>query len=304
MKVWIPHPEGLDLIDPPLPADVDIEVFAGDGPPPSDPATVEVWVPPFLASAEVAGAMADMSSLRLIQLLTAGAEVWLDKVPEGVVLCDGRGIHTSSTAEWVMTAVLAYVRSFPRFVRAQAAGVWDYARTDELAGKRVLIVGAGDIGDAVADRLAPFEVSVTRVARRPRPGVYGIAELPTLLPDADVVVLLVPLTEDTRGMVDEGFLDRIRDGALLVNAARGPVVDTVALTATLHTGRIGAALDVTDPEPLPVGHPLWEMPNVLLTPHVGGSVAGMLPRAYRLAGVQLRRFHNGEPLQNVVMDGY
>src|SRR5690606_30484559 len=143
--------------------------------------------------------------------------------------------------------------------------------TDELAGKRVLIVGAGDIGVGVAARLAPFEVSITRVARRPRPGVHGVDELPELLPHADVVALLVPLTDATRGMVDKDFLGRMADGALLVNAARGPVVDTAALTEELSTGRIGAALDVTDPEPLPPDHPLWRMPNVLITPHVAGS---------------------------------
>jgi phosphoglycerate dehydrogenase-like enzyme len=170
----------------------------------------------------------------------------------------------------------------------------------------VLIVGAGSIGAAICARLAPFEVGLTRVARRPRPeeGVYGVDDLPRLLPGADVVVLIVPLTAQTRGMVDAAFLARMRDGALLVNAARGPVVDTEALTAELATGRIGAAVDVTEPEPLPPDHPLWKMPNLLLTPHVGGSVRGLLPRAYRLAGDQLRRYVAGEPLINQVVDGY
>jgi phosphoglycerate dehydrogenase-like enzyme len=134
--------------------------------------------------------------------------------------------------------------------------------------------------------------------------VHGVEELPRLLPDADVVVLIVPLTEQTRGLVDAGFLAAMRDGALLVNAARGPVADTAALTAALAGGRISAALDVTDPEPLPGDHPLWRMPNVLITPHVGGSVRGLLPRAYRLVGEQLRRYAAGRPLANHVVDGY
>ena len=185
-------------------------------------------------------------------------------------------------------------------------GVRRGAPTDELAGKRVLIVGAGSIGAAVQARLAPFEVDFTLVARTPRPaeGVYGVDELPGLLPEADVVVLLVPLTEQTRGLVDEKFLAAMPDGALLVNAARGPVARTSALVSELASGRLRAALDVTDPEPLPADHPLWELPNVLLTPHVAGSVRGLLPRAYRLVGAQLRRFVTGEPLANRVVDGY
>jgi phosphoglycerate dehydrogenase-like enzyme len=157
---------------------------------------------------------------------------------------------------------------------------------------------------AIADRLAPFEVSLTLVARQPRPGVHGIDELPSLLPEADIVVLVVPLTPATTGLVDAAFLAAMPDGALLVNAARGPVVDTEALTAEAGKGRLAAALDVTAPEPLPPDHPLWTMPNVLITPHVGGSVRGLLPRAYRLVGDQLRRLCAGEPLENVVTDGY
>jgi phosphoglycerate dehydrogenase-like enzyme len=213
-------------------------------------------------------------------------------------------VHSSSTSEWAVAAVLAYLRDFPYFARAQARGEWAYRPTDELAGKRVLIVGAGAIGEATAARLAPFEVEITRVARRPRGGVHGVDELPVLLPQADVVIVIVPLTAETVRLVDAKFLAAMRDGALFVNAARGPVVDTEALTAELATGRIGAALDVTAPEPLPAGHPLWTMPNLLLTPHVAGSVGGMLRRGYALVGAQVRRYAAGEPLENVVEAGY
>jgi phosphoglycerate dehydrogenase-like enzyme len=168
----------------------------------------------------------------------------------------------------------------------------------------VLIVGAGAVGMAIARRLEPFDVTLTLVARRPRPGVHGIEELPALLPYADVVVLVVPLTPATRGLVDADFLAAMPDGALLVNAARGPVVDTEALTAEVGKGRLSAALDVTSPEPLPTDHPLWTMPNVLITPHVAGSVRGLLRRAYALVGAQLHRLCGGEPLENLVTDGY
>ncbi|MEH1102829.1 2-hydroxyacid dehydrogenase [Micromonospora sp. CPCC 205561] len=308
MKVWIPHRSGPALLGE-LPPQVTVEVAEDVSRLPSGVADVRFWVPPFLSGGDATALVRELPDLAVVQLLSAGADAWAGRVPEGVTLCDARGVHDPSTAEWVVTAILSQLRAFPALARAQARRAWAYddvAPTDELTGKRVLIVGAGSIGTAVRDRLAPFEVSFTLVARtaRPEQGVHGVDELPRLLPEADVVVLLVPLTEQTRGLVDEKFLAAMRDGALLVNAARGPVARTAALVAELRTGRISAALDVTDPEPLPADHELWTMPNVLLTPHVAGSVRGLLPRAYRLVGEQVRRFAAGEPLINTVVDGY
>ncbi|RIV40625.1 2-hydroxyacid dehydrogenase [Micromonospora radicis] len=308
MKVWIPHEAGHDLLGE-LPPEVTVETMADPARLPSPTAGVRFWVPPFLAPATATSLLGELPDLAVVQLLSAGAETWVGRIPAGVTLCDARGVHDPSTAEWVVTAILSRLRDFPALVRAQAQRRWAYdevAPTDELAGKRVLIVGAGSIGAAVRDRLAPFGVEFELVARtaRPEQGVHAVEQLPRLLPRADVVVLLVPLTEQTAGLVDASFLAAMRDGALLVNAARGPVVRTEALTAELATGRISAALDVTDPEPLPGDHPLWTMPNVLLTPHVAGSVRGLLPRAYRLVGRQIRRFAAGEPPENVVTDGY
>ncbi|MFG1672833.1 2-hydroxyacid dehydrogenase [Micromonospora sp. NPDC049282] len=308
MKVWLPHPDGRRLLGE-LPPDVTVEVLADPARLPSSPAGVRFWVPPFLSGPDAGALLAELPDVEVVQLLSAGADAWVGRMPAGVTLCDARGVHDSATAEWVVAAILAALRGFAPLARAQARREWAYdevAPTDELAGKRVLIVGAGSIGTAVRARLAPFEVSFTLVARTPRPdeGVHGVAELPALLPAADVVVLLVPLTEQTRGLVDERFLAAMPDGALLVNAARGPVARTSALVAELASGRLRAALDVTDPEPLPADHPLWELPNVLLTPHVAGSVRGLLPRAYRLVGEQLRRFVAGAELVNRVTDGY
>ncbi|MCW6008439.1 2-hydroxyacid dehydrogenase [Micromonospora sp. CPCC 205371] len=308
MKVWIPHEQGLDLIGE-VPDGVTVEVAPQPDALPSDPGDVRFWVPPFLALADSVPVAAKMPELRVVQLLSAGADTWVGRLREHVTLCDARGVHDSGTAEWVVAAILSYLREFPGFARAQAARDWAYKRyapTDELAGKRVLIVGAGSIGEALAARLAPFEVSLTRVARTARPadGVHGVDELPALLPEADIVVVIVPLTDQTRGMIDAPFLAAMHDGALLVNAARGPVADTAALLAEVSTGRLGAAVDVTDPEPLPADHPLWTLPNVLITPHVAGSVRGLLPRAYGLVGAQLRSFVAGEPLENQVVGGY
>ncbi|WP_433537386.1 2-hydroxyacid dehydrogenase [Micromonospora sp. CA-249363] len=308
MKVWIPHQAGLDLVGE-LPPGVTVEVAERADRLPSTVADVRFWVPPFLSGSDATALLDELPDLEVVQLLSAGADAWVNRMPEGVTLCDARGVHDPSTAEWVVTAILAQLRAFPAFARAQAQRQWAYdgnVPTDELSGKRVLIVGAGSIGAAVRDRLAPFGVSFTLVARsaRPEQSVHAVAELPRLLPAADVVVVLVPLTDETRGLVDKDFLAAMPDGALLVNAARGPVARTDALVTELATGRISAALDVTDPEPLPAESPLWTMPNVLLTPHVAGSVRGLLPRAYRLVGEQVRRFAAGEPLTNTVVDGY
>ncbi|MFF0819083.1 2-hydroxyacid dehydrogenase [Micromonospora haikouensis] len=308
MKVWIPHPAGRALLGE-LPPGVTVEVAEHPSRLPSEVAGVRFWVPPFLSGVDATDLLGRLPDLRVVQLLSAGADAWAGRVPPGVTLCDARGVHDVGTAEWVVAAILSQVRGFPAFALAQSRREWAYDRlcpTDELAGKRVLIVGAGSIGAAVRARLAPFEVTFTLVARTPRPaeGVHGVDELPALLPEADVVVVLVPLTDATRGLVDEKFLAAMPDGALLVNAARGPVARTDALVAELTTGRLRAALDVTDPEPLPADHPLWELPNVLLTPHVAGSVRGLLPRAYRLVAEQVRRFAAGEPLVNAVSDGY
>ena len=305
MTVWLPYPyprdlfAGLPLTGALCPSVDEL---------PGDPADVDVLVPPFLSFGPIIELTESMPNLRLVQLLSAGADAWIGRLPDTVTLCDARGVHNASTAEWALTAMLTWLRTFPAFVRAQSEQHWlgrdEIGLAPELTGKRVLIVGAGAIGEALAARVIACEASVVKVARTARDSVYGVSDLPKLLPDVDVVVLLLPLTTETTGLVDASFLARMRDGALLVNAARGPIVVTDALVAELATGRISAVLDVTDPEPLPDGHPLWSMPNVLITPHVGGAVAGLLPRAYRLVRTQLERYVAGEPLENVVTGDY
>lgn len=267
---------------------------------PGSVAEVAYYVTPYRLGSEAADVLPAMSRLQVVQTLTAGVDAVIDRVPVGVTLCSGRGIHDASTAELALTLVLASLRGIPDFVRGQAAREWSPQWRPALADKHVLIVGYGAIGAAIEARLAPFEVMVTRVARRARDGIHAIAELPDLLPEADVVILIVPLTDDTRGLVGADFLARMKDGALLVNVARGGVVEHEALHAELLTGRITAALDVVDPEPLPTTSPLWDAPGLLITPHVGGASSAMWPRAHRLVRDQLFRFAAGEPLLNVV----
>lgn len=274
------------------------------GPLPEWISDVEFYVPAYMQWDDQPRLLAAMSSLKVVQTLSAGVDAIRDHVPAGVTLCNGRGIHDASTAELAMTLILASLRGIPDFVRGQDRGTWQPRVTQSLADRTVMILGHGAIGAAIEERLSPFECDVVRVARTARDGVHSFSEVDDLLPTVDVVVLIVPLTDETRGLVDADFLGRMKDGALLVNMARGPVVDTDALVTALHAGRISAALDVTDPEPLPEGHPLWQAPNLLVSPHVGGASSAMWPRAHRVVREQLARYAAGEPLANVMHGAY
>lgn len=302
IDVLVPHDEGLAaLADVP---GVRAVRYDPGGAMPAEASTAEVFVAPFLASGAAVDVASTLPALRLVQLLTAGAEAWIGRLPDGVALSDCRGAHGGATAEWIVTALLAVYRHLPRFVLAQADAQWDHHGTEELAEKRVLIVGAGDVAENTVRRLAPFGVTTTLVGRRARDGVHAVDELPDLLPDHDACVLIVPLTDATRGLVDAAFLAAMPDGAVLVNAARGPVVGTAALAAELTSGRLRAAVDVTDPEPLPADHPLWRAPGLLLTPHVGGSVPSAMSRAYRVAARQIAEYAAGSAPSNLVENGY
>lgn len=270
-----------------------------DGDPVEPLAGTRLWVPEYSARMDFAGIIAQMPALRAIQTQSAGVDNIVDSVPSSVRLCNARGVHDAATSELGVALILAALRGLPDFVHLQARGEWDQQLgRASLADRRVLIIGYGSIGQALERRLTGFEVEITRVARTARDGIHAFTELPALVPEAEVIVLLTPLTADTHHLVDRDFLARMRDGALLVNLSRGPVVDTDALLA--ENGRIGAALDVTDPEPLPAGHPLWTAPGVLITPHVGGGTTAMRSRINRLIVDQARRLVAGEDFLNVI----
>ncbi|WP_077799397.1 2-hydroxyacid dehydrogenase [Streptomyces sp. JHA26] len=305
--VWLPIPPGEIEGLPEGPA---YRYWNGEEDFPADPADCAFYVVPYMKPGGIEiRPLPRMRSVQVVQTLSAGidhVEPGLGDLPAGVRLCNARGVHEASTAELTLTLVLASLRGVPDFVRAQDRGEWLGGFRPALADRNVLIVGYGSIGAAIEDRLVPFEVArVVRVARSARTTARGpvhpLTELPALLPEADVVILSTPLTEATRGLVNADFLARMKDGALLVNVARGPVVDTKALLAELESGRLTAALDVTDPEPLPPGHPLWQAPGVLVSPHAGGPTSAFLPRAERLLVDQLTRFVNREPLRNVIL---
>ena len=273
-------------------------------------AEVRLAVMPYMTRLTVAEISDGLDSLEAVQIQSAGFEGFVDGLPPGVVLCNAAGVHDASTAELALTLTLASIREIPEFLAAQTDSTWlPLTLHRALADRRVLVLGYGNIGRAVARRFLPFEVSVTAVASRARQGddlvdtVHGIDELPDLAAHHDVLVVIVPLTDATRGLVDAALLARLPDGALVVNVARGPVVDTDALVAECVTGRLRAALDVTDPEPLPEDHPLWTTPGVIITPHVGGATEAMRPRALDLIRRQVLALRDGHPLANVVATG-
>ena len=304
-------PEGIELIPVAETLDHDVEI--------------DVWIPdPYPTRAQKA--WPHLRGVKLVLSMLAGTEWIPGTVGPHVTICNARGAHNISTAEWTLAAILAMLKYFPLYFDIQRSGIWkrryeanalytaiagskreEYppVMQEELTGKTVLLVGYGEIGKEIERMLGPFGVDMIRVARtaRAEPVVHAVGELDELLPQANVVVLILPATAESRGLIGSRQFAAMRQGALLVNAARGPVVDTDALVDALSSGRIRAALDVTDPEPLPEGHRLWSCPNLLITPHIGGSTPQFTPRALRIAAEELRRYMKGEPLQNVVQQG-
>jgi phosphoglycerate dehydrogenase-like enzyme len=294
----------------PLPEDLDHEI------------DIDVWIP--APNSKRAGRIwPHLRGVRLVLSLMAGTE-WIPPLTgPHVTICNARGAHNISTAEWTISTILAMLKYFPFYLDVQRSGQWkrrfeasaNYTRItgdtrplyppvllEELTGKTVLLIGHGAIGKQIEEMLAPFHVELLRVARsaRTEPLVHAVSELDSLLPQADVVVLILPLTTESHHLIDSQQLALMRQGALLVNAARGAIVDTDALVEALNASHVRAALDVTDPEPLPAGHPLWSCPILLLTPHVAGSTPEFAPRSLRIAADELRRHLAGEPLHNVV----
>ena len=304
--ISLPDREWIDLVGPVAGVEMVTWDLVGEPPRPDE---ISFVVPPYMVSSPW-HRLGLLPGLRVVQLLSAGYETVLPSVPAGVRLANAAGVHDASTAELAVTLALSSLRGIPEFVAAQGRSQWLPAETrTSLADKKVLILGYGGIGVAIARRLSGFEVKLTAVASRARGGdelvasVHGVDELPALLPEHDVVILIVPLTDATNALVDRKFLASMPDGALLVNVSRGKVVDTDALVEAAASGRIRAALDVTDPEPLPAGHPLWHTPGVLISPHTGGVTSAFEPRAVELLREQIAAFVGERPLRNVVNPG-
>lgn len=265
-------------------------------------ADVTFYCLPYMGDAASRALIARMPRLRVLQSLSSGVDDLLGAVPPGVTFCNGRGLHhEESTAELAVTLILGSLRQLPLFVRQQSQAQWRHIRTESLDGKRVLLVGHGAIGADIENRLSPFGASVTRVSRTACSGVAPLTQLAALAATADILVLCIALADSTRGLVDAEVLAALPDGALVVNVARGPVVDAAALARELKSGRLRAALDVTDPEPLPSHRPEWMLPNLLLTPHIGGDTFAFARRAPQFVADQAARHLAGEELLNIVV---
>ncbi|HEX4320389.1 MAG TPA: NAD(P)-dependent oxidoreductase [Acidobacteriaceae bacterium] len=301
-------PSGIELV--PIPSNPDSEIH------------IDLWIPP---PAPVPGQKVwpYLRGVTIALSMMAGTEWLTTLVGPSVTVCNAQGAHSISTAEWTVAAILATLKYFPFYRDLQRGSDWrgryqaskDYAAIhddqrpqypailqEELHGKRVLIVGYGDIGKTIESYLAPFGVEITRVARSARtsPEVHPVTSLDQLLPSAEIVILILPHTPESHGLIGAQQLALMAQGSMLVNAARGPIVQTDALVDALNSGHIRAALDVTDPEPLPPEHPLWKCPNLLITPHVAGSTPQFSRRAIEIAAAQVRRILNNEPLINIV----
>ena len=302
LRVSLPTQDLMNALEP----TAGVELFLWDltGPAPAE--QLDIVVPPYMGGAGVLAAL-DAVNVRLVQSQLIGYDGVEAVLPSGCLFANAAGVHETSTAELTVGMIIASQRGIPDFVRSAATGTWDHRERPSLADRRVLLVGYGGVGKAVEARLLPFETEVTRLASRGRDDergkIYGIDSLYEQLPLHDIVVVSVPLNGHTRHLIDARFLAAMPDGALLVNVARGPVVDTEALLRETSSGRLRAALDVTDPEPLPSEHPLWTVPGVLITPHVGGASSAMLPRVARLIRTQIGLLQAGEEPVNVVLGG-
>jgi len=302
LLVAVPDAAMRDRLSPP-PSGVELVVWALGSEPVAERFDLLV-LPYMIAAPALAGLAGQRASVVQAQML--GYDGVAEHLPPGHVYCNAVDVHEAATGELALALILASQRGIPRFVTAARDGEWAHERHPGLAMQRVLLLGTGGVGRQVAQRLAPFDVELTRVGRTARSddlgAVHAWGELAELLPEADIVVLAVPLDDSTRGMVDDTFLAAMAPGALLVNVARGPVVDTAALTRAVASGRLRAAMDVTDPEPLPPDHPLWTLPGVLISPHVGGDVGSMSRRMDRLVREQMALLLDGAPPKNSVLE--
>jgi phosphoglycerate dehydrogenase-like enzyme len=299
MTLLLPEADGVaDHVTAQLPGVPIARYGALDG---ASLADVTFYCLPYMGDAASVALIARLPRLRVLQSLSSGVDDVLGAVPAGVTLCNGRGLHhEEGTADLAVTLILASLRQLPLFVRQQSQSRWRHIRTESLDGKRVLLVGYGAIGAAIERRLAAFGASVVRASRTSRPGIAPLSQLAELAAAADIVVVCIALTDSTRGLVDARVLAALPSGALVVNVARGPVIDATALTRELQSGRLNAALDVTDPEPLPAGRPEWALPNALITPHIGGNTFTFARRAAQFVAEQAARHLAGEELLNVV----
>ena len=296
-KVWtqwsdLHVPDGITLLSP--------ENFPLDS---SDLSQIDMYVPSYMGGAKALSYAAQMPNLSILQMLNAGYDDALAYLRPGLTLCNARGVHDASTAELAVGLAIASRRGFNEFAADQRNGVWNHRRFPALSDSKVGIIGFGSIGKEVARKLSGFDVDITAFTQSGREGTVAISQLDQHLPALDIVILILPLSDSSRHMFNAQRLSLMKDGALLINVARGPIIETDALIKELNQKRIFAAVDVTDPEPLPENHPLWKAPNLIIVPHVGGNSAAFEPRGRKLIESQLQLIATGAPLNHIVAKG-
>ena len=266
----------------------------------SERASVEIYIPKYMGGAKAWSAIANFPNLKVVQLLMAGYEEALPHIRKGVRLCNARGVRDQSTAELGVALMASHFLGIKNYIKNMESGKWDGSQRDSLYGKKVAIIGAGSVGRRIREMLEVFKVEITFFARSARDGVSEIADLGNRIQEFDAVILILPLTNESRNLITKKELGKMKKSALLVNLARGPVVNTDDLVEALKRGEISAALDVTDPEPLPSNHELWRLPNVIISPHVGGNSSAFEPQAREFLEKQLDRYVKSGQLINEI----
>ncbi|MEY3163940.1 MAG: hypothetical protein RI887_764 [Actinomycetota bacterium] len=269
----------------------------------SDLSEITFYVPTYMGGRAALELTKKMKNLKVLQMPNAGYDDAIEYVREGITLCNGKSIHDDSTAELAVGLTIASLRGFPDFVRNQDKSAWVHVKNQSINDKKIGIIGFGSIGSTIAKMLSGFSVEIIPFTQSGRDNTNAISNLDKHLPTLDVVILILPLTAESKHLFNAKRLSLMKDGSLLVNVARGPIVDTDALVKELNSGRITAALDVTDPEPLPSDHPLWKAKGVLISPHVGGNTSAFEKRARRLIESQLQLLADGKSLNNVIVAG-
>lgn len=265
-----------------------------------DLSNISIYVPRYMVGVKALSYMEKMPNLQLLQLLMAGYDDAIAFMKDGQKLCNARGVHDFSTSELAISMILAHFKNHAEFAHHQTQGTWHHKTAGSLYGKRIAIVGAGSIGSKLASMLTIFETQVDLFASYAREKIKCIDDLSANAHLYDCIVLVVPLNDKTRNLIDKKILGAMKDGSLIVNVARGPVIDTQDLVDELSKGRISAALDVTDPEPLPNNHPLWSMANCQIIPHVGGDSEAFEPQARKYLEQQFAEIAQGLPLRNEI----
>ena len=297
LRVTVPDEGWLERL-----ADLDhcVELSVWDFSTPQPDGRIDLAVSPYRNTTDGIDRM-DASRLGVLQLQTLGYDGVAEVLPAGITCCNAVGVHEGSTAELAVAMLLASQREIDAFARERHE--WNRRFTASLLDRRIMLLGYGGIGVEVEKRLEGFEAELVRVAGRRREDergvVHGSTELADLLPTVDAVVVAVPLSEATVGLIDDSFLNALPDGAVVVNVSRGKVADTDAIVR--QAGRVRYATDVTDPEPLPPDHPLWDVPGVLISPHVGGMSSAMQPRIDAVVRRQITNLLEGHGPDSIVI---